>query len=111
MSEQTPEENEEALTQIQSNAEKGTSKLVMNRVPDSAISEFKNNAHERWAGDYGMYLTYLLEIDRLRNQYDQKFTATAEKVQELQDDIRQLQDALQKEEPENEAESSVNTIR
>lgn len=111
MSEQTiGNQNREALKQIENNAEADTSQLHINRVPNQTIDNFKENAHDRWAGDYGMYLAYLLEIDKLRTQYDRKFTATTEKVAELQEEVRELKQELGSDEKQDEKESKVSTI-
>lgn len=102
----TEEENREDLKDIRERTEKKSKGLSINRVPVDTLKSFKETAHERWAGDYGMYLAYLVEIDRLRDQYDNKFSATAEKVSELQQEVAELRSIIK----DDEDEQKIDTI-
>jgi hypothetical protein len=106
MSEQTAEQNKKDLLNIHEKTTSKASKLSINRVPDDTVKQFKENARDRWANDYGMYLAYLVEIDRLRDQYDNKFSATAEKVGELQQEVAELRSIIK----DDEDEKKIDTI-
>lgn len=106
MSEETVEQNKEELLEIREKTGSKASKLQINRVPQETLQKFKNNAQDRWANDYGMYLAYLVEIDRLRDQYDKKFSATADKVSELQQEVAELRSIIK----DSSDEQKIDTI-
>lgn len=104
--------NEDQLKEIKDNTGQkyDYSKITINRVPDKAIEKLKDLAYDKFAGDYGLALAYLLEINDLKTEFDSKMSVTNEKVLELQNEVMQLKDALQ-EKQENESDNSkVDTI-
>lgn len=109
------DQNEEQLKQIKDEVGKkyNHSKLTINRVPDESVQKLKQLSYDKFAGDYGLTLAYLLEIHELKEEFDSKVSVTNEKVLELQNEVIQLKQLLQEQdEAENEAkESKVDTIR
>jgi len=105
------DQNKEQLQQIKDNVgEKyNHQKLTINRVPDESVEKLKSLAYDKFAGDYGLTLAYLLEINELKEEFDQKTAVTNQKVLELQEEVQALKQRLV-EEKDSENDSKVDTI-
>jgi len=78
------------------------SELNINRVPDKAINQLQELAYDKFAGDYGMALTFLLELKELKDEFDTQLQATTSKVMELEEEVEQLkQTSSQNEDGDN----------
>jgi len=101
--------NEEQLKQIKDKVgeQYNHSKLTINRVPDESVQKLKELSYEKFAGDYGLTLAYLLEIHELKDEFDQQLAATNQKVIEMQNELQ----ALRQEIVEQEDDGKVNTLR
>jgi len=110
MSEQS---NEEQLKQIKDKTGKkyDHSELHINRVPDHAIQDLKDLAYERFCGDYGMALAFLIELNNLKNDFDKKLVANTEKTLELQEKVQRLEQKIEESEEDGKNNSKVDTIR
>lgn len=93
MSEQS---NEQALEQIKDEAGKkyDHSELKINRVPDQAIEDLKDLAYDKFAGDYGLTLAYLLEVHKIKQEHDSQIAQHTEKVRELQEEVQALRQEI-----------------
>jgi len=113
MSEQT-ERNEEQLEQIKDKTGKKYehSSLHINRVPDHAVEDLKSLAADKFCNDYGMALTFLLELYNLKNEFDTQLKATTDKVIGLEEEMQALKQELQKpaQEKDNGDSTKVSTI-
>lgn len=105
-------ENQDQIQQIKDEVGKkyDSTKLTINRVPDKSVERLKTLAFEKFAGDYGMALAYLLEVHELKEQFDEKMTVTNQKVLELQDEVRSLKQELVEAQETQETGSKVDTI-
>lgn len=105
-------DNQDQLERIKSEVGKkyDHSKITINRVPDESIQKLKSLAFEKFAGDYGLTLAYLLEIHELKENFDDKVSVTNQKVLELQNEVMQLREQLTPENNEKGEESKVDTI-
>lgn len=106
------EQNQDDLERIKNevNKEHGTSKLRINRVPDETVEKFKELAASKMANDYGLTLAYLLEINDLKDQFDQQLAATSQKVVELQSEVQALRQELAEQDTDENDDSKVDTI-
>lgn len=104
------DQNEDQIQQIKDEVGKkyNSQKLTINRVPDESVQKLKDLAYDKFAGDYGMALAYLLEINDLKDQFDQQLAATSQKVVELQSEVQSLRQELV--EQEDTDDSKVDTI-
>lgn len=114
MSEQNSKEsaNEEALNQIKDEAGRkyDHSKLTINRVPDKTIEKLQELSYDRFAGDYGLTLAYLIEINELRDEFASMTQPLNKKVNELESEIGELKQKIIEEENQEENGSKVDTI-
>ena len=104
-------ENQDQIQQIKDEVGKkyNHSKLTINRVPDKSVEKLKQLSFDKFAGDYGLTLAYLLEIHELKEEFDDKVSVTNQKVLELQNEIRELKQALNGD-GEEDGEKKVDTI-
>jgi len=104
--------NSEQLKQIKDEVGKkyNHQKLTINRVPDQTVEKLKELSYERFAGDYGMTLAFLVELHQLKDEFDKQVSVTNEKVMELQAQVQELQQALTEAKEDEAEESKVNTI-
>jgi len=84
------------------------SELNINRVPDKAINQLQELAYEKFAGDYGATLSYLLEIHNLTERFSTRQQEMIERITELEAYIQEME---KQENPDNEEDSKVDTIR
>ena len=110
MTEELEQTNEEQLQQIKDNVgEKYShSELHINRVPDHTIEKLKKLASEKFANDYGMALTFLLELKELKDEFDTQLQATTSKVMELEAEVEQLKHSQNK--ADESSGKEINTI-
>jgi len=111
MSEQKDtERNADALNQIKNDTGKkyDHSELHINRVPDHSVEKLKELAYNKFAGDYGMALAYLLEINRLRDEFASMTEPAYKKLNDLEEDIEHLKQEIASDDEEK--VSKVNTI-
>jgi len=103
--------NDDQLKQIKNNVGKkyNHSKLTINRVPDETVQELKELSYEKFAGDYGMTLAFLVETYKLKEDFDKQVSVTNEKVLELQEQVQSLKQELI--DMEKESDSKKDTIR
>lgn len=106
------DQNNEQLKQIKDEVGKkyDHSKLTINRVPDESVEKLKQLSYDKFAGDYGLTLAYLLEINELKEDFDKQVGVTNEKVLELQQQVMQLKQMIE-EENSTSKDGKVNTIR
>jgi len=113
MTEQNTEpEEDDNLSQIKEKlAQKkhNHSTLKINRVPDRAINQLQDLAYDKFAGDYGATLAYLLELDSVAANVSDRQVELAERVTKLENIIEQQK--AQAENNDGSDESKVDTIR
>lgn len=105
------EQNEDALEQIKDRAgEKyNHSELHINRVPDHTIEKLQTLAYDKFAGDYGMALTFLIELKQLKEEFDTQLQATTSKVMELEEQVQHLKQT-ESQTQDDKSGRKVNTI-
>jgi len=84
------------------------SELNINRVPDKAIDQLQELAYDKFAGDYGASLSYLLEIHNLTERFSTQQQEMMQRITELEAYIQEIE---QKNTENNEDDSKVDTIR
>jgi hypothetical protein len=83
------------------------SELNINRVPDKAINQLQELAYEKFAGDYGATLSYLLEIHNLTERFSTQQQEMMERITQLENYVREMEEKQNQEEDEG---SKVDTI-
>lgn len=109
MTEQTEQEDDN-LTAIKnklSQKQHNHSELRINRAPDKAIDQLQELAYEKFAGDYGATLSYLIEIHDLTERFSTRQEEMMDKIRELETYIQEME----QEDEKNQNESKVDTIR
>lgn len=102
MTEQNQEQDQFEQIKDQAGEKYNHSELHINRVPDHAIDKLQTLAYDKFAGDYGMALTFLLELKELKDEFDTQLQATTSKVMELEEEVEQLkQTSSQNQEGDN----------
>lgn len=106
------EQNKKAIEQIKDKTgEKyNHSKLTINRVPDPSVEQLQELAYERFAGDYGMTLAYLLEINRLRDEFASMTKPLSEKISDINNRLDVMEQELKDKQSERSEDKKVNTI-
>lgn len=106
------DENEDQIKQIKDEVGRkyNHQKLTINRVPDETVEKIKSLSYNKFAGDYGLTLAYLVEIHDLKESFDDKVSVTNQKVLELQEEVQSLkQEIIEAQEKQN--NEKVDTIR
>jgi len=83
------------------------SELNINRVPDKAINQLQELAYDKFAGDYGATLSYLLEIHNLTERFSTQQQEMMQRITELEAYVQEME-ADQNTEEKN--DSKVDTI-
>jgi len=114
MTEQNTEQSsDDTLQQIKeklSQKKHNHSTLKINRVPDRAINQLQDLAYDKFAGDYGATLAYLLELDSVAANVSDRQIELAERVTKLENLLEQIQ-AQEENQSNNTETSKINTIR
>ena len=84
------------------------SELKINRVPDKAINELQELAYDKFSGDYGAALSYLLEIHNLTERFSTRQQEMMQRITELEAYIQEIE---QKNTEQDNEDSKIDTIR
>lgn len=105
------DQNQEMLKEIKDKTGQkyDHSTLKINRVPDHTIQDLKDLSYDKFAGDYGMTLAFLIETYNLKDSFDKQVETANQKIIELMEEVEALKQELQNRE-ESEDSKKVDTI-